>query len=51
MKSDNQRKAESNARKRERGLYQTSIWVHESWRSTELLQRLKQRLSKPRVGK
>ncbi len=49
MKKDNEYRAASDARKRARGLYKPSIWVHNSWRGTEAYEKLKERLGKERV--
>ena len=49
VKSDNQRRKECNERKKAKGLYRPSIWVHESWKGTEALEKLKKRLGKERM--
>lgn len=46
MKTDKQYRAESDARKRAKGLYKPSIWVHESWKGTEEYEQIKQRLER-----
>jgi len=38
-----------NQKKRDQNLYQTTIWVHESWRGDEALANMKRRLEKPRI--
>lgn len=49
MKSDNQRRAESDARKRAQNKFKLTTWADESWRGTEALETLKKRLYKERV--
>ncbi len=46
MKQDKQRRAMCDAKKREKGLYKPSIWVHTSWKGTKEYQKIKDSLSK-----
>lgn len=47
--NSNERRQASEDRKRAKGFYKPSIWVHTSWKGTEALEKIKERLGKERV--